>query len=128
MVCGARLAELSGMQRVWRRAWETEDDGAATWPGSDPGRAEVLVKGEIVPGLLEELVELFSLNHETGTLHVQGPTLSGAIHLVRGEVADAELGSTRGEAARFRVLALATGRFVYERGPRVARLRSTPRG
>jgi hypothetical protein len=84
----------------------------------------VLVKGEIVPGLLEELLELFSLNHETGTLHVQSPTVSGAIHLRSGEVVGAELGSAMGETARFRVLTLATGRFVYERGPRLARVRS----
>jgi Domain of unknown function (DUF4388) len=116
------------MQRVWRRGWDADEEAQTTWPGADPGRAQVLVKGEIVPGLLEELLELFSLNHETGTLHVQGPTVSGAIHLVAGEVGDAELGSTRGEAAKFRVLALATGRFVYERGARHVRTKHKIKG
>jgi hypothetical protein len=76
----------------------------------------VLMKGELGPGLLADLVQLFAQNAETGLFVIETKDGPASIYFRAGAVIDAECGDDVGERAFFRVMAIRQGRFSYQRG------------
>jgi hypothetical protein len=81
-----------------------------------PGAARVLMKGELQPGLLTDLIQLFSQNTETGSLFLEGKTSSASIFFKDGRIVDAACGEETGERAFFLAMLVREGRFSYQRG------------
>jgi hypothetical protein len=78
--------------------------------------ARVLMKGELQPGLVTDLLQLFAQNAETGRLVLEGTTTLAAVFFREGRITDAECEGDGGEKAFFRAMLIRDGRFSYERG------------
>jgi hypothetical protein len=78
--------------------------------------ARVLMKGELQPGLLADLIQLFSQNSETGRLVIEGSGALASIYFKNGKIVDAECGNETGEKAFFETMIIREGRFSYQRG------------
>lgn len=95
------------------------DDGLGTL--SEPlkraaSSGRVLMKGELEPGLLGDLIQLFAQNKETGRLVVDGPGGEGCADFRQGAIVDAAFGSLQGEPAFIELVAVTRGRFFWQRG------------
>ena len=86
---------------------------AATEP-ADGGR--VLMKGELHPQLVTDLIQLFSQNGETGMLYVESQGKKASAYFNAGAIVDAECGELSGEPAFFELMMMRDGRFSYQRG------------
>jgi hypothetical protein len=78
--------------------------------------ARVLMKGELQPGLVTDLLQLFAQNAETGRLVLEGKTTLASVFFREGRITDAECEEDGGEKAFFRAMLIRDGRFSYERG------------
>jgi len=84
----------------------------------------VLMKGEIQPGLLCDLIQIFAQNAESGCLVLDAADgVSASIYFRDGKVVDAECQSDVGERGFFRAMGIASGRFSYKRGPEPKQVR-----
>jgi hypothetical protein len=87
---------------------------AAQAAGAAPPR--VLMKGELHPGLLADLIQLFAQNAETGLLLIEGGGTSAKIFFKTGVITDAICDGDLGEKGFFRAMQVREGRFSYQRG------------
>lgn len=78
--------------------------------------ARVLMKGELHPGLLGDLVQLFTQNKETGQLVIEADEQRADIYFAEGHVCEATCRGEHGEKAFFHAMCLQKGRFSYQRG------------
>jgi hypothetical protein len=78
--------------------------------------ARVLMKGELHPGLLSDLMQLFAQNTETGRLVIEGGGTVANVYFAEGKIVDAECGKETGEKAFFLAMLVREGRFSYQRG------------
>lgn len=76
----------------------------------------VLMKGELQPGLLSDIIQLFAQNAETGTLTVEGGARVATIFFAAGQIVDAICGEANGERGFFEAINITKGRFAYQRG------------
>jgi len=83
-------------------------------PGTAPAR--VLMKGELHPGLLADLIQLFAQNAETGLLLIDGGGTTASIFFKAGVITDAVCDADSGEKGFFRAMQIREGRFSYQRG------------
>jgi hypothetical protein len=79
------------------------------------GAARVLMKGELHPGLLSDLIQLFAQNMETGRLVIDGDGTVANVYFKDGKIVDAECGAETGEKAFFLSMLVREGRFSYQR-------------
>ncbi|MCU0654008.1 MAG: DUF4388 domain-containing protein [Polyangiaceae bacterium] len=84
--------------------------------GQAPPGGRVLMKGELQPGLLTDLLQLFAQNTETGCLMIEGPGHRASIYFRDGSIIDAECKGDVGERGFFRAMMCKEGRFAYQRG------------
>jgi hypothetical protein len=84
--------------------------------GDRDAAVRVLMKGELNPGLLADLIQLFAQNAETGLLAVESEGVSASIYFKDGKISDAECGAETGEKAFFQTMLVRQGRFSYQRG------------
>lgn len=115
----AELEALVASVQPERRRKPHDDLGTlreplATAGGQAAGR--VLMKGELQPGLLTDLLQLFAQNMETGCLVIEGPRHRASIYFRDGSITDAECGGDVGERGFFRAMMCKEGRFAYQRG------------
>jgi hypothetical protein len=79
-----------------------------------------MMKGELQPGLLADLVQIFAQNQETGRLVIEGGDgIPAVVHFKKGRIADAECGGESGERGFFHAMLIQEGRFSYQRGVEV---------
>lgn len=83
--------------------------------GAKAPAGRVLMKGELHPGLLTDLMQLFAQNMETGCLVVEGVVGTASVYFREGRIVDAVLGSDVGEKAFFRAMSIREGRFLYQK-------------
>ena len=112
------FSEIVGLTKLLARA-----SAETIVPAPPVPPVRVLMKGELVPGLLFDLIQLFAQNGETGRLIVEGDAGEGIIHFASGAIVDAERGGAVGEEAFFQLVTVKAGRFVYERGGHVGPVR-----
>ena len=89
---------------------------AAGTPQDASNTARVLMKGELQPGLLADLIQLFSQNSETGQLVIDGTLRTASIFFKDGRVTDAVCEKDLGEKGFFEAMQIREGRFSYQRG------------
>jgi hypothetical protein len=107
-----------------RKAGSDDADGKATAPvGAAGAAARVLMKGELQPGLLADLIQLFSQNTETGRLVVEATDGEASVFFKDGRIVDASFSDDVGEKAFFRTMLVQRGRFSYQRGAEAAQVR-----
>jgi hypothetical protein len=107
---------------------ETDELGTMRSPlvkGSPDAR--VLMKGELHPGLLTDLVQLFAQNAETGRLVLREETSRrvASIFFDSGKIVDAALDGGVGEDAFMGAMAIRRGLFSYQRGVKADQFRIT---
>lgn len=107
---------------------ETDELGTMRSPlvkGSPDAR--VLMKGELHPGLLTDLVQLFAQNAETGRLVLREETSRrvASIFFDSGKIVDAALDGGVGEDAFMGAMAIRRGLFSYQRGVKADHFRIT---
>lgn len=80
--------------------------------------ARVLMKGELHPGLLTDLIQLFAQNSETGRLVLQEEKTKriASIYFQSGQIVDSTVEDLVGEDAFLRAMAVREGLFSYQRG------------
>ena len=105
---------------------ETDELGTMRSPlvkGSPDAR--VLMKGELHPGLLTDLVQLFAQNAETGRLVLREETSRrmASIFFDAGKIVDAALDGGVGEDAFMGAMAIRRGLFSYQRGVKADHIR-----
>jgi hypothetical protein len=83
--------------------------------GTKNTSGRVLMKGELHPGLLTDLMQLFAQNMETGCLVVEGEAGTASVYFREGRIVDAALGSEVGEKAFFLAMGIREGRFSYQK-------------
>jgi hypothetical protein len=84
--------------------------------GGGGAAARVLMKGELHPGLLADLIQLFAQNTETGLLLIEGKGSRASIYFKDGVIVDTLCGEDIGEKGFFRSMHIREGRFSYQRG------------
>ena len=84
--------------------------------GAGGAAARVLMKGELHPGLLADLIQLFAQNTETGLLLIDGTDARASIYFKEGVIVDTLCGEDTGEKGFFRSMHIREGRFSYQRG------------
>jgi hypothetical protein len=84
--------------------------------GKGGAPARVLMKGELHPGLLADLIQLFAQNTETGLLLIDGAEARASIYFKDGVIVDTLCGDDSGEKGFFRSMHIREGRFSYQRG------------
>jgi len=117
----AALAALAGSAVSVQRTEVRDDLGTLREPlgkglRAPAHNARVLMKGELTPGLLADLVQLFAQNSETGRLVIESGTTKSDIYFRNGMIVDAESGSLAGEKAFFHAVLIRDGKFSYQRG------------
>lgn len=117
----AELETLAAAVRSIARVAPKDDLGTLREPlnqkpagGGAPPR--VLMKGELHPGLLADLIQLFAQNCETGSLLIEGKGASASVFFKNGMIVDAVCGEDTGEKGFFRAMHVREGRFSYQRG------------
>jgi len=78
--------------------------------------ARVLMKGELQPGLLSDIIQLFAQNSETGRLYIEGGDKAASIYLIDGTIVNAVCGELEAERGFFEAMNIHKGRFSYQRG------------
>jgi hypothetical protein len=78
--------------------------------------ARVLMKGELHPGILSDLIQLFAQNRETGKLVIDGGEGNASLYMNDGQVIAAQCNGATGEEGFFNLMLIRTGRFAYQRG------------
>jgi hypothetical protein len=97
--------------------------GAPGAPATDGPDARVLMKGELQPGLLSDIIQLFAQNSETGRLYIEGVDRVASIYLTDGAIVNAQCDDVEGERAFFEAMNISKGRFSYQRGVRATDIR-----
>jgi len=87
-------------------------------PAESGASVQVLMKGELQPGLLSDLIQMFAQNSETGRLVILGEDERGEVFFDRGTIVDAAAAGKSGEEGFYGVMRIQKGRFAYERGVR----------
>lgn len=82
-------------------------------PGSE---SRILMKGELHDGLLSDLIQLFSQNHETGRLCIEGQGRTASLYFSDGAITDAQCDEAVGEEGFYHLMQIEEGRFTYQRG------------
>jgi hypothetical protein len=112
------LASLANGVRMGAAAKVKDELGTLGESIAGGANVRVLMKGEIQPGLLCDLIQIFAQNAESGCLALEAADgLGSSIYFRDGKVIDAECQSDVGERGFFRAMGIASGRFSYKRGP-----------
>jgi len=82
----------------------------------DSHEGRVFMKGELQPGLLSDLIQLFAQNRETGRLLIESTQGKASLFLAEGQIVDAECGGEVGEKGFYNLMQIREGRFSYQRG------------
>jgi len=92
---------------------------------ADGDQARVLMKGELQPGLLSDLIQLFAQNQETGRLLIEDKRSrrSGSLYFLDGHLANAICDGAEAERGFYNVMKIGRGRFYYQRGVKVAEVK-----
>ncbi len=85
--------------------------------------ARVLMKGELQPGLLSDIIQLFAQNSETGRLYIEGGDKAASIYLIDGTIVNAVCGDLEAERGFFEAMNIHKGRFSYQRGVKTPDIR-----
>jgi len=105
---GGPAASQPGEQRA--------KDELGTLREDDGSEGRVFMKGELQPGLLSDLIQLFAQNRETGRLLIESPQGKASLFLTDGQIVDAECGGEVGEKGFYNLMQIREGRFSYQRG------------
>lgn len=84
--------------------------------GAKSASARVLMKGELQPGIVPDLIQLFTQNKETGKLVIEGTERSAVVFFSGGAIVDASSGEDVGERGFYHAMTIQKGRFSYQRG------------
>jgi CheY-like chemotaxis protein len=76
-------------------------------------RREPELRGDLEQVALFDLLQVFSVNRRTGTLHVETLGASGEIGVRDGRIVDCIFRGARGEKALYRLLASRQGQFLF---------------
>jgi len=110
---------LDGLVAGLRMSKDIKDElGTMRGPLLDGAKdARVLMKGELHPGLLTDLIQLFAQNSETGRLVLQEAESMrlASIYFQTGQIVDATIDGLVGEDAFLRSMAIRDGLFSYQR-------------
>ncbi|MBN1140871.1 MAG: DUF4388 domain-containing protein [Deltaproteobacteria bacterium] len=82
----------------------------------EPDEGRTVIEGNLSQMSLVDLLQVFNLNRKDGLLTLKRGKLKGKVHLLEGNVINAQTGSANGEKAFFRLLSWTAGNFHFVQG------------